>query len=645
VEGLRAVAVILVVAYHAGVMGFGAGFVGVDVFFTLSGYLITSLIVREFGGTGGFDFVGFYARRARRLLPAAAVMFFVVLGVAAVELPPLEQFRISRAAIPVAAYAGNIFFLREATNYFAPGITTNPLLHTWSLAVEEQFYLIWPVFIAIAFGRARSPRRLVWFMAILSAGSLLAFIGLIPRHRSHAFYGIYARAWEFGAGGLACLVPVEALDTRRRWLTLLAAASLLLIVGSAIRVSPSSRYFGPVTLLAVVGTAGILTAGAAGPEQIISSPLLGNRVMQLFGRTSYSWYLWHWPVIVFAERIASPLPLYGQWLCVFVSLGCAIVSYRLVEKPVRFSGYLMKRPGLSLSLGFALMVAGIGSGVIWRRVAMANPQYEKFARVAEDTPRVYELGCRATDPEGRLRDCVFGNPASPTTLVLFGDSHAAQWFTPIEELVNQNSWRLVTLLRADCPGISPHNISESGVSRVCAEWQKAAAQRIISMQPNLVILGSAGQLDVRERGDTPARFSYSAWQDATRATLGEFGSRHIKTLLLRDTPSPGFDVPTCLARMAWTGTGRCSFPRQQALDEKLFRLETEAAQGLSGVTVADLSDQICAPTMCEAADNGVVVYRDPYHLTDSFAKTRFGAMSAWIEAALRFPQPRTGDAP
>ena len=623
---------LIVVAYHTGMREFAGGFVGVDVFFVLSGYLITGLLMREAAGTGRIDIRRFYARRARRLLPASALMLLTVVCAALILYSPLDQVGFSRTAISTAAYASNFFFLSQSTNYFAPDINSNPLLHTWSLGVEEQFYLVWPIVVLLASRRGRSRRMLIGVMAAITILSFAAFSFLVRSHRPWAFFPPYSRAWEFGIGALIALAPPHGLRSPRLKARAIGFVGLLVVILTPFLSSSDRILFPVVTLLAVAGTAGILSAGAgSGVGRILArEPLPG------IGRLSYSWYLWNWPLLVMVEKWANKppatqaFPLYGRVLCAFASLGLAALTHHLVENPIRYSPWLSLRPALSLGFAFAVTAGGIGGALLWQNLAERNPQYVRYARAVNDKSRIYDLGCRALG--SRPRECVFGDPASATTLVLFGDSHAAQWFPALEDIADRQRWRLLTLIKADCPaassGFSPR---QQAVTSDCAGWGKAAMQRILILHPALVIAGNAGQIDVRRPGHLRARFSYDDWREACHRTLAGLDSAGVRTILLRDSPMPNFDVPRCLANVAWRGSGTCSVARSTALDEGVFRADREAAAGLSRVTIVDMSDQICGPAVCEPMDNGLVVYRDSHHLTASFAATRARA----LESALK----------
>jgi peptidoglycan/LPS O-acetylase OafA/YrhL len=215
IEGLRGIAVLLVVLYHAGIPFVPGGYIGVDVFFVLSGYLITGLLIDEFEKTGRLDLLGFYARRARRLLPASCVMLLVVALVGTLVLSPLEMKPLAGTTLWTAVYSSNLWFLRFASSYFDPAADTNPLLHTWSLAVEEQFYMLWPVLILAVLRYGRGRRKLAWAMLALAALSLGGAIYFTRTNQPWAFFFSPLRAWEFAVGGLAVMVPLEWLRRRQ----------------------------------------------------------------------------------------------------------------------------------------------------------------------------------------------------------------------------------------------------------------------------------------------------------------------------------------------------------------------------------------------------------------------------------------------
>jgi peptidoglycan/LPS O-acetylase OafA/YrhL len=427
IEGLRGVAVLLVVAYHAGILGFTGGFIGVDVFFALSGYLITGLIVKEIQRTKRLDFARFYARRVRRLLPAFGLVLTVVLLVGMAAFSPIEQELFTRTARRTAVYLGNVWFMLQTNDYFAPESAANPLLHTWSLAVEEQFYVFWPAIIALAFWRARSRKTLIAVLASSSAVSFMICVWLTRTREPWAFYSSPARAWEFGLGGLASLVPEVSLFAYRLSRRVLGWGGLALILGAAFCYSSETAFPGIAALLPVVGTVGILIscAQAGGGGRLES--FLSSRPLQLLGILSYSWYLWHWPVLIMASARFPSIATLGKLVSVLIALALAALTYYLVENPIRFNSHLVRAPLLSLGLAAVVPAICLGVSHLERNSALralSSPEQKRYLSASRDRDLLVSSGCIADFGESRPRECVFGNEDSPTTIVLFGDSHA-----------------------------------------------------------------------------------------------------------------------------------------------------------------------------------------------------------------------------
>jgi peptidoglycan/LPS O-acetylase OafA/YrhL len=289
-EGLRGVAVLLVVGCHCGISWCAGGFVGVDVFFVLSGYLITGLLASECRTTSRIDLPGFFARRARRLLPESLLVSAVTLLTAVAFLAPQEIITTARAAAAAGLYASNLFFDGNASNYFAPDVAANPLLHTWSLGVEEQFYLVWPVVILLVSRGAQRVAGSIFALAAIAALSFTCSVYTSEAAPTFAFYELPSRAWEFAAGGLLALLPVSGNLGRRNGAMAGGFLGIAMIAGTALLLKGGAGFPGWVALLPVAGTLATLHAGAAGPQRGISA-ILSAAPLQFLGARSYSWYL------------------------------------------------------------------------------------------------------------------------------------------------------------------------------------------------------------------------------------------------------------------------------------------------------------------------------------------------------------------
>jgi peptidoglycan/LPS O-acetylase OafA/YrhL len=645
VEGLRAIAVLLVVAYHAEIPGFRGGFIGVDIFFVLSGYLITGLLFSELLSTTRISFVSFYARRARRLLPAAALTIFATIVAAHYLLSPLEQESLARTALSTVMYVSNFHFAHNASDYFAVDMSRNPLLHTWSLAVEEQFYCVWPLLLFLAYKVRRSRRQVLGCIAVLSVISLWFCIWFTRQNQAAAFFLSPTRAWQFGVGGLLSLIPAYKIRRFRRTNQVLGYSGLVGIFASAFLYSSKTPFPGFAALLPTVATAAALVAGVDSLEHGVGRGL-SNRLLQWIGGLSYSLYLWHWPVLVFTATVVKPFTIGTRIACIGLSLAIAAGTHYLYENPIRFNRYLIGRPRLSVSCALALTLVSATAVVGWRRYTISRPQYGAymaFGRARNDIPRIYALGCRTDLSEDAIKECHFGNPHSSTTVVLYGDSHAAQWFPAMERLAGERSWDLMTLVKSGCPAtpVPMYNAELPADAGLCNRWRISALRRILTAHPSLLVISSYS--DYQKKGDPVEPLTYDDWRNGTTRMLEELTRAGINIALIEDIPRPGIDIPNCLAMAAWKGTGSCGpFLRSTHEDGNAIRGLEDAARQFPGVSVLNLSDQICRGEYCDAIRDGVVVYRDDSHLTATFAQSMMPALAARLP---RIGQGRQGNEP
>jgi peptidoglycan/LPS O-acetylase OafA/YrhL len=618
IEGLRALAVGLVIASHAGLPLLRGGFVGVDVFFVLSGYLITSLLMQEISSTGTVNFARFYARRARRLLPAAITMVLVVCGAEAIVMNPVAQFNVLKAALATVLYSSNLYFAHLQLQYFFQPSAPNPLLHTWSLAVEEQFYLIWPVLLLLLARTIKSARGRSAALAALSLASFVLCVWLTTTDSILAFYETPARVWEFGAGGLLVFVPEGWLGGRRRLWSWLGGIGLIALMADAGLIH-ASMFPGYVAAIPVVGTMLLLLAGVGAPESP-APRLLRTRPAQVIGRLSYSVYLWHWPLLVIGQQLIpnSSVPVRLSWIAI-AGLMAAVTS-DAIENPIRFQAFLNARSGLTLGLAALSAILCVGAFGAWRAILHRSEQFLKYYRVVQDIPGVYRKGCDPDRADARPAMCLFGEISQPqSTMVLFGDSHAAQWFPALKEIADVQHWRLATIIK---PGCTPLNVREDvtpRMQRVCEQWRRAAIAEIEELRPELVILASSSR-NVGADGKMIA--DMQAWEQGARDTFAALARQRAKVRFIRDTPYAAYDVPGCLAQAEWDGHTQCPAPASaEVLSPDIYAAEERAAQDLGNVKFLDLSDRMCGPERCYLEVGGQVIYRDADHLTASFSRS------------------------
>jgi peptidoglycan/LPS O-acetylase OafA/YrhL len=644
IEGIRGIAILLVVAFHAGVSWMSGGFVGVDVFFVLSGFLITGLLAREVTSTGDVDLGEFYARRARRLLPAFLVVVIATIALALWIYAPIDQRPIAAHARNVALHYGNVAFAREAVDYHAS--SGNPFLHTWSLAVEEQFYIIWPLlFVVLARlengepTTARMTRRLGIGIAVTGALSFIVSLWLTRAAQPWAFFGMPTRIWEFALGGLISFDAARLSKISTKSGTLLQASGLAAIAGASLFYNQATPYPGLAAVVPVLGTAALLVGGMATPAGAITRGL-GTSVLRWFGRVSYSWYLWHWPLVGLGAVIDWRIGVAGRLAWSGVALVLAVLTLRFVEEPARHSSWLRERSySLNLvALGASLSAVLIAYGamlVAQRRVS--SPSQRLYAAARTDG---MEHDCWGSLLENATAPCVFGDRNAKETVVLMGDSHAEHWLPAVDRMGKERGWKVIAMVKPACPVADIPELVNGRLKRrytECTTWRRAMLRRIVGLRPMAVILSSydhympaRGKLS--ESGVTPA-----TWRDGLRRTYSLLSSARINTIVMRDVPQPGFDVPACLSRRAAGAPFRmreCEYDRDESVSPRAIAAQNEAARGLDRVAFVDMTDRLCARSPCAVALRGTVVYRDDDHLTATFSRAEAPVLGARISAAV-----------
>ncbi len=695
IEGLRAIAVIAVVLYHAGIPGITGGYIGVDVFFVISGFLITGLLWREASTTKTVALGRFYGARARRLLPAAATVGVITAVLAAVALPPLQARSVFVDGIASALYVGNYRFALQGTDYLASGMPS-PFQHYWSLGVEEQFYLVWPVLIigtAWLLGRIRrsgaasraTPYAVV--LGVVGTASLAAAVLCTRTSPPWAFFSLPTRAWELAAGGLVAL-------SIRQWrrLPLLPAAiagwgGLGLILLTCTQLGPGTPYPGTAALLPVLGTALVIGGGCVtkglGVGRVLCRP-----AMRAVGRVSYSWYLWHWPVLLLMPPLLGvPAGVPGRLAATIVSAGLAVITLHLVENPGRFAAALRRSARASLAVaGAASAVTGcacvlllnvipapVGHGTAAPRANIValppmnapavSPQeaavLQAFAQVREavaaaaglravpsnldpplakapaDKPAVFVNGCvRSWREVGRTTigaaECASGDTASPTTVALVGDSHAAMWQPAFQLLAEQRHWRLETLAKVTCP-LQELHITSPYLGREyteCEQWRAEVMARVNVEHPRLVVLDMS-----RRYGADFGFTSYDpAWIDTLGRTVAALRSTGATVLVLGPAADPHVPVPACLS--AHLDDARaCAPTRSTGFDSGGITAE-QAATAAGGGHYADLTDLFCAADRCPVILGDTLVFRDDNHVTTEYAQLLAPVLGALADRAL-----------
>jgi peptidoglycan/LPS O-acetylase OafA/YrhL len=628
IEGLRALAVCLVVLYHAGLPFLRGGFIGVDIFFVISGYLITSLLTKELSSSGTIDLSRFYGRRVRRLLPASVM---VVVAVCLTEIlidSPISQIQVLKAALTTILYCSNLYFAHIQLHYFFHGMAPSPLLHTWSLAVEEQIYVIWPIFLLLLARTAKTTRMQTTIIVGVTALSFIGCIWLTATNQVAAFFLSPARAWEFSIGGLLTFVPTQWLTARGNLCKWLGIAGLIVLILSGVFIADTASFPGYVAAIPVLATLAVLQAGAGSPTSLVVR-LLKSSPLQYLGGISYSLYLWHWPVLMLALEIWHSNSASIRTACVGLSVLLAAITHVTVENPIRFNAFLVSRPRLNFGIVAVSMTICIGGLAIWWAALNHSEQFRKFNEIRNDVPSFYGMGCTADLSDATPKLCSFGELSHPeSTVVLFGDSHAAQWFPALKDIAELRRWKLVTIVKSAC---SPMNI-KVGAMESCEQWRKLAIAAIQEMHPDTVIMSSSSLY--RQR-DNSRLIDTSVWEKGSHDTFLAIARHGIAVRLIRDTPHADYDVPLCLAQLAWNGHATCPpLTRAGAVDSDIYQAEVRSAANFKEVKIIDMSDAICGADSCETAQGDNIKYRDGDHLTSRYAESLANALQEQILRSL-----------
>ena len=647
IEGLRGLAILLVVAFHAGALA--GGFVGVDVFFVLSGFFITGMLARELASTGTVGLTEFYGKRALRLLPALLVVLFVTLAAVMWLYAPIDRAAVAANARSVALYSGNIDFARNTVDYF--GARDNPLLHTWSLAVEEQFYLVWPMLFLVVAGLygtkhaddaeeadAVTRRRLLIGIVLAGAASFALSVWLTRTSQPWAFFGMPTRIWEFALGGTLAMMNLRS-DQPSALAALLQTAGLLTIAIAVITYSNATLYPGWAALLPAFGAAAMLVGGQSAPHSFVSR-WLSTPWLQYLGRLSYAWYLWHWPLIGVGSALDASLGVWGKLAWSGIALVLAWLTYRFIERPARDgTGRLARIPShwvAPAALGASVAAAVVSQGaVVTANRQVSQPGQRAFAAAREDR---MEHSCWATTVEEVRQLCEFGDKSSSTTIVLLGDSHAEHWLGGLDRVGKERGWKIIAMVKGGCPVADMPEMKHARFKRYyheCTRYREAMLQRIIAMRPSAVILSSWDHYLAMDGKALGWQVTPDGWRNGLRRTYGRLIGAGITTVAIRGTPRTWFDVPQCLSRRAarLPGARPCEYDRAGSLNRVAIAAQDDAARGLP-VPFVDMNDQICSTPRCRVVRNGIVMFTDDNHLTASFTRSLAPVLGVRVAAAL-----------
>ncbi len=646
IEGLRAISIAMVVLYHYFPAAMPGGYVGVDVFFVISGYLITLTLVQQSAAAPSRlqALLGFWMRRARRLLPQALLLLSFC-ATAGLWLSEYSRKKLGSDIFWSAYYSVNWLYVLRATNYLRwDENKLGILLNFWSLAVEEQFYLVWPLVVLglCPPGSSSGRRWLAWSAISLAVASLVYGVWLAQVNMTLAFFASPARFWELLVGaGLAMAWPGESESHRRPWLgELMAGLGLVCIAGAGWTFSEETRHPGLITLWPVLSAASVIAAARWQPLSLVARALAW-RPIQYLGARSYGIYLWHWPLMILGRHLLGPASAEAAWGCLALSLVVAEASWRFVETPARFQWAQdwSARRILVLALiasscvamaGFGLRAMSVSSG---RELLALKPgasalgaQLPAQGVVEQDLPTTYGKGCHLALEALHSGPCEFGDTEAAERVVLFGDSHAAQWFPALDEVARRQHVRLVAWTKSSCPAVdvSIWNQVARGVFAQCDAWRSEVMERLLRDPPRRVILSNLIDeplwlVDTVSGRLLRGREAQVRWREGLVRVVQRLQQVGTEVVVLRDTPRPRPDIMDCL--YSASKVDQCSLPLHEAMSSPT--LDLEAAREARAV-VWDLSPRICPDGECPVVLGGPpwqVVYRDTNHLTASYVRT------------------------
>ncbi|PYC66360.1 acyltransferase [Streptomyces tateyamensis] len=669
VEGLRAAALLAVLAFHAAIPHLAGGFVGVDVFFVISGYLITGQLLREATASGRIRLAEFYSRRARRLLPSAALVLAVVALAGAWLTAPLRRTDLEYDVLAGALSVANWRFVAQQTDYLAAGRDPSPLLHFWSLAVEEQFYLLWAPLLALLVWLACRQFRLLAlaFTLLVSTASFALALRWTHGSVSLAYLGSPSRVWQFGTGAVLALLPWHRLPGPRTLRALVGWAGAAALAWSVVVFTAHTPYPGWAALVPTLGTAAVILAGIPGRGEAPDTPaagpgrLLGHRAPRALGRLSYTLYLWHWPVLVLAEAKFGPLGWPAKVLLTAAAALPALATMRWVERPLRRNPVVTELPRRGLSLGLSAVIVpvvlalvvgtgtlrllGPGAPVNLAGLPPGAPDGTSLllpaalprqsaalvpdpAQARKDFPP--DAACEVPPSATSSPPCLFGDTAATDRIVLLGDSHAGQWFSAALAIAGERHWGLEELVKQGCPlpQLTVVNPQLGREYRECDSWRATTLQRLATeAKPKLIMVAALNRYT--DDRDLLAR----GWEQ----TLTPLRALGVPIVYLTDTPIPGSDVPACVSGHPQSPSN-CDFPRDKALWPDPLA-DTIAAGREPGVHAVEVNSLLCpaAGHNCPAVLEKILLYRDDAHLTNVAAVVLTPRLERLLEQAGLIP--------
>jgi peptidoglycan/LPS O-acetylase OafA/YrhL len=643
IQGVRAIGALFIAVYHiwlAKVSG------GVDVFFVISGFLMASVLIRQYNREGRLKPVAFWGNLVRRIAPSAYFVLLCTLGLSYVFVPEPLWTQVIKETVHSALHVENLGLMRSSVDYLARDNPPSPVQQFWALSIQIQFYAVLPFLLMAAFwlaARAQSLKPVLLMIGTLIAVSFAYSLWATPINPAPTYFNPLSRAWEFFTGSLlAFVLPYIRLGSMVR--NVLAAIGLFVLLFAGLIIPVDVHFPGYIALVPVAAAVFLIIAGAHEQNTAVKR-ILSHRLLVAIGGVSFTIYLWHWPLLVFAREYngGGSLSLTQGVMVIAVSILLAFATTRLVERPLRSKNKTQgARVVVSYAIGVAFLAPVLASAGLWRHhlndiVRTEAAQSQEFqaiapplAKVQTDTsaitsetfiavksvlPDTYSDGCHQDAVTPDLKECAYGDAESKTVVALVGGSHSAQWLPALNIIGQENGLKIVNMTKSDCPFGALENSDPS-----CADWNGQALERLGELKPSAVVTTSTRT--EKDSGNEYVPESYvEQWQALDKLD--------IPVVAIRDNPSFDFDVINCVARHK-DDPQTCAKPR----DESLAKQDPAEPVGeqIENVSTIDMSEFLCTEQTCPTVTNDYLMYRDWQHLNVPFVVSLTTALSEKLAA-------------
>ena len=640
IQALRALAIVSVVAFHVWPERLTGGFVGVDIFFVISGFLITGQLWRQEQRTGRVDFADFWSRRARRLLPASMLAILLTTLATFFLTTPSWFLKIQDESFGATLYMQNWALVAKVTNYLTDDGTKSPFQHFWSLSVEEQYYIFWPILLFVVlwaskfFPRFLSNRIvLLSILALMLVGSFAFSVWLTYDQPQNAYFNTFTRAWEFAAGALLAIATAHKDDTAAKRSPIAYWAGVALMMYAIFAFTTKTPFPSWYAGIPVLGTVLVLHAGSS-QSRFVPQRLLALKPIQFLGDISYSLYLWHWPVLILAPWIFTEnLTMWTRFGIVALSVVLGWASKKFIEDPVRFGWLSTLKPSRQLLTAGATMIillaTTFGLGIAAKAQfagSYGNTKLTPPLSNLNNGAKARETGdCKISREGTGFLTCQKGDPHGKLRVALIGDSHTREWFVPVDDLAFKYHWNVTMISKSACTLVDPAMYPLDLTHHSCQGWNQQLEDYLATQKPFDLVINSNSTLVTQGRADVGKAFASMVSKITANG--------HTKFFLIHDTPKPKANFVPCIEQFGAKAADKCSITRAGGLTPA-DPMPTAVA-GMKNVISVDFTDHFCSATSCPPVIGNIVVYRDNSHITTTWAKHLEPVLEAAIPAEFK----------